>query len=177
MYTKNPFSAAPFSVVGLWAPEPGAFISSTGRGIKEWEGWTLCDGRNGTPDLRGSFLRGAGLSPSPVTAGQRGGHDSVKLEIKNLAPHDHRVTLKKDGAHEHTAQPTALADNDDFDGTGHYIGARDHGDAGTSTRNITDEGSAHKHTIVQQTVGKGIPIQTVPPYVGMLFMIRLPEKS
>jgi len=34
-------------------------------------GWTLCDGNNGTPDLRGKFVRGAGTDGYPV--GSTGG--------------------------------------------------------------------------------------------------------
>ena len=30
-------------------------FDSNGLGINDWEGWAICDGRNGTPDLRGRF--------------------------------------------------------------------------------------------------------------------------
>lgn len=36
------------------------FDNATGLGIvgTDWEGWALCDNRNGTPDLRGRFIAG-----------------------------------------------------------------------------------------------------------------------
>jgi len=36
------------------------FDNTTGLGIvgTDWEGWALCDNRNGTPDLRGRFIAG-----------------------------------------------------------------------------------------------------------------------
>lgn len=48
--------------------------------IAEWHqpivdipaGWTLCDGTNGTPDLRDKFIRGAGGADDP---GDIGGND------------------------------------------------------------------------------------------------------
>jgi hypothetical protein len=54
------------------------FDESTGRGLDgtEWEGWALCDGRNGGPDLRGRFVAAAvvgnaGISPiNPEAAKQ-----------------------------------------------------------------------------------------------------------
>lgn len=38
-------------------------------------GWKLCDGNNGTPDLRDSFIRGAGGAIAPgVTGGESSHH-------------------------------------------------------------------------------------------------------
>jgi len=34
------------------------FDTTTGVGIDDWIGWRLCDGRGGTPDLRGRFIAG-----------------------------------------------------------------------------------------------------------------------
>ena len=42
----------PVGSIVAWMPPPGAAAPPSG--------WEICDGRNGTPDLRGLFLRGVG---------------------------------------------------------------------------------------------------------------------
>lgn len=39
------------------------------------DGWTACDGSNGTPDLRGIFVRSAGLGFDPGDIGGATTHD------------------------------------------------------------------------------------------------------
>jgi len=53
------------------------------------DGWVLCDGQNGTPDLTDSFVRGAGGSFAP---GDTGGS----------ATHTHTATAADAGAHQHS---------------------------------------------------------------------------
>ncbi len=50
------------------------------------EGWALCNGENGTPDLRGRFVLG---SSDEYELGATGGEESVKLTIEQLASHSH----------------------------------------------------------------------------------------
>jgi hypothetical protein len=56
-------SNVPAGVIAMWA-DPLATIP---------EGWAICDGSNGTPDLRGRYVKG---SVSPVDVGTTGGSDS-----------------------------------------------------------------------------------------------------
>lgn len=49
-------------------------------------GWVLCNGQNGTPDLRNRFIVGAGSTYSP---GNVGGSDSVALIMGQMPPHAH----------------------------------------------------------------------------------------
>ena len=51
-------------------------------------GWRLCDGANGTPNLRGRFVIGAGGTYSP---GATGGQESIRLTVGQLPPHSHAV--------------------------------------------------------------------------------------
>ena len=53
-------------------------------------GWSLCDGTNGSPDLRGRFIVGtSGIAP--FTFGNTGGASTVTLIEANLPPHTHTV--------------------------------------------------------------------------------------
>lgn len=71
-------------------------------------GWQLCDGTNGTADLRDKFIVGAGNSYTP---GATGGAATVALSIANLPPHNHGVTENPhthgttENPHTHTSGP------------------------------------------------------------------------
>lgn len=68
-------------------------------------GWALCDGTNGTPDLRGKFIVGAGINNDGTDdtlypVGSSGGKDHkdyvnndilIRLTKDNLPPHKHPI--------------------------------------------------------------------------------------
>jgi microcystin-dependent protein len=91
-------------------------------------GWSLCDGSNGTPDLRGRFVIGAGGS---YAVGASGGASSVALTTTHLPAHTHGV-------------------ND----PGHTHGVTDPG----HTHSVTDPGHSHSGASQQpvSTPGTGI---------------------
>jgi microcystin-dependent protein len=51
-------------------------------------GWALCDGSQGTPDLRGKFIFGNGGSRGMNTTG---GAETVALSINHMPSHNHNV--------------------------------------------------------------------------------------
>lgn len=53
------------------------------------DGWVLCDGTNGTPDLRGRFVLGAG---STYAAGGTGGEERHTLTVDEMPQHLHSVS-------------------------------------------------------------------------------------
>ncbi len=55
-------------------------------------GWVLCDGTNGTPNLKGRFILGAGSNAglSTRTLGQTGGVETVTLGINQIPAHNHK---------------------------------------------------------------------------------------
>jgi microcystin-dependent protein len=53
-------------------------------------GWQLCDGSNGTPDLRNRFIVGAGSS---YGLGNIGGEAAHRLTISEMPPHSHTTTI------------------------------------------------------------------------------------
>jgi microcystin-dependent protein len=79
-------------------------------GVIKWSGainaipanWALCDGQNGTPDLRGRFIVGAGSSYS---VGATGGAETITLSTAQLPVHSHdagSLTAASNGAHTHS---------------------------------------------------------------------------
>lgn len=66
------------------------------------DGWQLCDGTNGTPDLRGMFI--AGYDPNETTQnapGKTGGAHEVALTKDQLPPHNHTGNTGYGGYHKH----------------------------------------------------------------------------
>lgn len=95
-------------------------------------GWQLCDGTNGTPDLRDRFVMGASGTTAPGSTG--GTHETV-LTTAQLPEHAHAVgsmAVNVDGAHDHA-----------FSATSSLTGGHDHS-AGTYK---ADSNGAHTHTI------------------------------
>lgn len=88
---------------GAILPYYGAMddFTSGGLGTGPMEGWAVCNGLNGTPDLRGMALMGATSMPSfgapalysgvagVTSAGDAVGADEVTLEADQLPEHTH----------------------------------------------------------------------------------------
>ena len=68
---------APSGLIGIWYGNVAADLPT---------GWVLCDGQNGTPDLRDRFVRGAN---GDTNVGQEGGADSITLTDDQLPQHAH----------------------------------------------------------------------------------------
>lgn len=61
----------------------GMIIAWYGEIDKIPDNWTICDGTNGTPDLRNRFIIG---SSEKINFGERGGSSSIQLTKSNLPP-------------------------------------------------------------------------------------------
>lgn len=141
-------------------------------------GWLLCNGDNGTPDLRNRFIVGAGASYSP---GNTGGSDSVTLTINQIAAHTHshnfsisldNITCSASGEHDHEI-PMAI--NEGTYGTW-PMKARtsSHSEAktassGSHTHTITGSGSLSGSI---SSTGGGQSHENRPPYYALCFIMK-----
>jgi hypothetical protein len=74
-------------------------------------GWQLCDGSNGTPDLRGQFIIGAG---GAYAFSANGGASTTTLSLVNIPGHFHSINAVSgntaaSGAHTHTASSSSVS--------------------------------------------------------------------
>lgn len=83
-YKTEVVESIPSGVITMW----GGSIANIPNG------WTLCDGSNGAPDLRDRFVVGAGAA---YNAGETGGADSVQLSESEMPSHSHNVTIPRGG--------------------------------------------------------------------------------
>ena len=127
------------------------------------KGWALCDGQNGTPDLRNRFIVGAG---GTHTEGEIGGNDSITLTVGQLPSHTHTGTTNKDGKHTHTATG-AEADSRSWNTSGSVYPY-----AVTDTV-TTSEHTGHTHAFTTNSTGNGEPIETMPPYYALAYIMKI----
>ncbi|MEQ8424558.1 MAG: hypothetical protein RIA63_07595, partial [Cyclobacteriaceae bacterium] len=134
-------------------------------------GWALCDGGNGTPDLRNRFIVGAGSSYGP---GATGGANTVTLTATQIPIHNHTsgtLATSLTGAHTHRFRSTGNR------GPG-GAGREPYGFteiAGGSIHTTSSDGS-HNHTISGSTgnTGSGASHENRPPYYALAYIMKLP---
>ncbi len=173
-------------------------------GIIMWSGvvsniptaWHLCDGTNGTPDLRDKFIYGAGGSVNPLLTGgsatstgttnTAGGHAHTgatsghALTVDELAPHTHNVISTTEAPYS-TGAPSPgsylARGNGGFGGGGssdtiNQFETTSPPDNGVSSS--TGGGVAHTHGISEDGDHiHSVTVATVPPYVALCFIMKL----
>ncbi len=93
------------------------------------------------------------------------------VQAESFKAHNHTGITDNDGAHQHTNQEAAIADNDDFDGVGVYIGGRGYdfnNNGGTGF--IRADGSAHSHDFTTNNSGGS---ETRPENLNFWIYIRI----
>ena len=74
----------------------GTIVMWSGSEIPE--GWIICDGNNGTPNLIGKFIKAS------ESAGITGGNNTITLSVDNLPNHTHEISeliTSDNGSNEH----------------------------------------------------------------------------
>lgn len=153
----------------MWNGDPTTKVQ------KQPLGWAVCDGTQGTPDLRSKFIVGVGTGPGlhRYNMGDQGGLEQVQLTEAQMPSHSHSGTTDNDGKHVHTGQETSVADNDDNDCVTHNIcvPGTDYGKGLNGS--ISECGSAHIHNLAIQPTGGEIAHENRPPYYALFFIMKL----
>ena len=150
----------------------GGIIMWSGAATAIPTGWRLCNGANGTPDLRDRFVVGAGGS---YTVGATGGANSVTLSVNEMPTHGHTFsgTTSVEGSHVHQEQYYETNGS----GDGNFgPGASCCGGAVKSTNGVfTLPAGAHSHTFSGTTTanGNGLPHENRPPYYALCFIMKI----
>lgn len=129
----------------------GGIIMWSGSTASIPSGWAICDGNNGTPDLRNRFVIGAGDSYSVDATG--GSKDAV------VVSHSHGIT---DNGHSHDISFT----NTDS-GFGRSEESGNGGESGTNSTNSNTTGI----TINNEGVS-GVD-KNLPPYLALAYIMKL----
>ena len=181
----------------------GGIIMWSGSESNIPSGWALCNGQNGTPDLRDRFVIGAG---STHRAGDTGGNASVQLSENNLPAHSHTFSngqaasagshshgdsfsVSSSGAHTHEVDAVPSSETASIE-SGHTwtlhgatsdiygIKTTTAESAGSHTHSLTgsvSSGGAHTHTVTGTigSTGSGNAFSILPPYYALCFIMKL----
>ena len=148
----------PSGVILLWSGSTGNIPS----------GWYLCNGSNGTPDLRNRFLVGAG---DDYSVGNTGGSDSVTLSTANLPSHNHSISLNT-GSDSHTHSFTgALHPSGSGPEQNQSGGPEDRTNFNYSRTTGSD---SHSHSISGNTgnTGSGSAHENRPRYYALCYIMK-----
>jgi hypothetical protein len=165
--------------------KPGMIKPWYGSSLDIPTGWALCDGSNGTPDLRGRFILGAGgaynLSATggaeSVTSSAEGSHNHggvTGATVADLPEHNHTIFVAtKNGAGGDT-QGFGTSGNIAVAGDQQAsVGYIDTNQAGTQIIGDTGSGgSGHTHTISDDG-SHAHTVATLPPYYGLYYIMYL----
>ena len=162
------------------------------------ETWYLCDGTNGTPDLRDRFIMG-GDSATLST----GGTNSLAISVANLPSHNHGTNIDTGSAGAHTHSRGTMEITGDIcvarTGNGNTPsnpshGALSYGDrwnaqvrngadddwgsrivfrASNGWSGETSQAPNHSHKFGTQNTGGGTPIDNRPAFVKVAYFMKV----
>ena len=118
-------------------------------------GWYLCDGTNGTPDLRNRFIVGSG---SEYSIGDVGGKKTHVLTVAEMPSHTHEC-LEAQVKKTFTASVAQSKGSDPMSG-----------DLSKYTSNYTIDMGVHSHEI--EYSGSGQAHENRPPYYALAFIMK-----
>jgi len=93
------------SIVMIASRQVDYWFNMNGKGLEEYTGWYICDGRNGTPDLRGRFVVERDVlssNSSYPNISMTGGLDKVTLTVDEMPIHSH--TFEADTSNNRACQ-------------------------------------------------------------------------
>jgi len=125
-------------------------------------GWALCDGTNGTPDLRDRFILGISAQENP---GGMGGAHSYTLTVSQLPSHTHMFTTDEAGEHYHGLY---MREDGVFGGGSNRMRYTSN-DFGYVTR----EAGNHMHTGTTDSTGGNGVIDNRPAFYKLAFIFKL----
>jgi hypothetical protein len=143
-------TALPTGIISLWYGSIASIPS----------GWSLCNGDGDTPDLRDSFIIGAGTGATYAVDATAAMGNTGSYAGHNTGAHT--LTTSEMPAHTHTSLIRG------FSGA-HSAGSGQYSDeGGTSTTSSTGGGGTHEHT------GGGAHVHTgsLPPYYALCYIMK-----
>jgi len=172
------FGGTPTGIIAIWSGSVGTIPT----------GWLLCDGTNGTIDLRNKFVVGAGAT---YAVGDTGGADTVTLSVAQMPSHTHTVagTTAADGIHTHFVNDPGhshtyttmyfLTAGAAGGGPANTAGSRTTAVATSTTASATGvsivTGGAHVHSLSGTTtsIGSGSAHENRPPYFALCYIQKI----
>ena len=197
--TSGKISASGFSsditATNVAGPVPqGGIIMWSGPVASIPAGWQLCDGSNGSPDLSGRFVLGAGARKEQIREADGTisdgdtktfavdnvlGADQIILSVEEMPAHEHSGETDEDGSHRHhTVANGDAADGDDMIQRYKSYGDSDSyslttdADDGNYTSAKTSSNGKHTHTFNTDEQGADDKSYNMPPYYVLAYIMK-----
>ena len=142
-------SSLPSGVIVMWSGSIATIPS----------GFYLCDGSNGTPNLRDRFIIGAGSSYA--VGGTGGSKDAV------VVAHTHTASTNSTGSHTHTIEDVPYRANDTDRGSSGSLFSID-----DNTTRTTSSAGSHSHTVTVNSTGSSGTNANLPPYYALAYIMK-----
>ena len=158
---------------GLNGPVPsGGIIMWNGLSTSIPDGWKLCDGTNGTPNLSGRFIVGIGSNgESSYSLGDNNGEDFHQLTVNEMPRHNHGGLTSEDGEHDHDFYDKSVTENGTKVSQQCWPCGTTYVADGNNDRNTdTDDAGDHRHTISYQ--GGNQSHENRPKYYALCFIMK-----
>jgi len=151
---------------GIQEVPTGGIMMWSGSTTNIPEGWTLCDGSGGAPDLRNRFIAGAG---GQYNSNDTGGEDDVTLTEAEMPSHSHTGSTDTDGSHRHAVRgfqfagngPASVSDNDG--GQNNYNVGED----------FMESSGSHSHNVTTTDTGGDQAHENRPQFYALAFIYKL----
>lgn len=145
----------------------GAIIMWSGDKVPD--GWALCDGSPGTPDLRKKFI--AGYDGTGYKIGTTGGADTVILTPAQMPSHTHGMQYAGSHSHTFTGYNDLFDDDEITTSPNSSLNAIANIPFSVST---ADNGS-HVHTI--DSAGSDTAHENRPPFYILAYIMKIATKG
>jgi microcystin-dependent protein len=166
----------------------GIIVMWNGTDIAIPAGWSLCNGSNGTPDLRDRFVVGAG-NGSQYQLKSTGGADSVTLSRSQMPKHNHSGSATS-GEHKHiiptdsgggglgwgqarTISANVYNDSKSYANANSYAYTLGDNVANWSNPSPKSGKGEHTHKLVIGQSGSGLGHENRPPYYALCYIMKL----
>jgi microcystin-dependent protein len=121
-------------------------------------GWALCDGTNGTPDLRNRFVIAAGENYAVGATGDG-----------SIPSHTHTFSANTNSTGNHTHSHTLVSGYSGQDVGIGVVGSRDV----YNTTQYSLAAGAHAHNVSGTTSANGAGVQNVAVYYALAYIMKL----
>lgn len=162
----------------------GSIIMFSGTMGEIPEGWAICNGENGTPNLIDKFIRAS------TVAGISGGSNSVTLSTDNLPSHNHTIEISNTVNKPNTIDANymdklvqaldELYENPfDLGGGSHFVvetgynNKSDKGLVGIKVKDLVGSTISVNSTATIGNTGSNTQFDIVPQYYSLLFIMKI----
>lgn len=168
----QPFSSVAYAFKAADSVPRGVIVMWSGSIDSIPDGWALCDGTDGTPNLQDRFIVGAGAAYS---VGAAGGASANNISHNHSIPTD-RPETNSTGSHLHSGTTGGM-----FNRTGNRSNSYDEQDDQDDHQHqfVTDAAGAHSHVVnthnhsgATGTAGSS-SLENRPPYYALAYIMKL----